>query len=69
MLLPQQHSALKNRVIEDLQLLTANIEESWLPQKVQSALTLLMDGFTVMSSVQSVVQVIFLNHLHFFSYD
>ncbi|MEQ2221619.1 hypothetical protein ILYODFUR_017651 [Ilyodon furcidens] len=61
MLLPQQMMAeeitLSNRLIEDRQRLAANTEGPKLPQEVQSALSLLLDGFTVASPLQSVVQV------------
>ncbi|MEQ2281691.1 hypothetical protein AMECASPLE_033024 [Ameca splendens] len=38
-----------NRLVEDLQHLAANTEGPKLPQEVQSALSLLVDGFTVAS--------------------
>ncbi|MEQ2309351.1 hypothetical protein AMECASPLE_037719 [Ameca splendens] len=78
MLLLQQMMAeeftLHNRLIEDMQHLAANTERPNLPQEVQSALSLLVDGFTVASPFQSVVQVntdifILLHHLHFFSHN
>ncbi|MED6239531.1 hypothetical protein ATANTOWER_007665 [Ataeniobius toweri] len=70
MLLPQQMAdTLHNRLIEDMQHLAANIEGPKLPQ-VQSALSLLVDTFTVASPPHSDVQMntevfIFLHHLHF----
>ncbi|MED6238070.1 hypothetical protein ATANTOWER_007525 [Ataeniobius toweri] len=61
MLLPQQMMAeeitLSNRLIEERQRLAANTEGPKPPQEVQSALSLLLDGFTVASPLQSVVQV------------
>ncbi|MEQ2300545.1 hypothetical protein AMECASPLE_026803 [Ameca splendens] len=65
---------LDNRLIEDMQHLSANTEGPKLLQEVQSALSLLVDGFTVATPLQSVVQVntevfILLHHLHFFSHD
>ncbi|MEQ2219876.1 hypothetical protein XENOCAPTIV_026638 [Xenoophorus captivus] len=57
-----------------MQHLAANTKGPKLSQEVQSALSLLVDGFTVASPLQSVVQVnteifILLHHLHFFSHD
>ncbi|MEQ2303008.1 hypothetical protein AMECASPLE_012400 [Ameca splendens] len=78
MLLPQQMMAddhiFHNRLIENMQHLAANTERPKHPQEVQSALSLLVDGFRVASPVQFVVQVntevfILLHHLHFFSHD
>ncbi|MED6240122.1 hypothetical protein ATANTOWER_016364 [Ataeniobius toweri] len=65
---------LHNRLIKDKQYLSGNTEGPKLPQEVQSALFLLLDGYTVASPLQSVVQVntevfILLHHLHFFSHD
>ncbi|KAK5620253.1 hypothetical protein CRENBAI_026550 [Crenichthys baileyi] len=63
---------LSTTLIEDMQHLAANTERPKPPQKVQSALSLLVDGFAAASSLQSVVQVndeifLLLHHLHFFS--
>ncbi|MEQ2294024.1 hypothetical protein AMECASPLE_039598 [Ameca splendens] len=61
MLLPQQMMEKKSdspqQIIEDLQHLAANTEGPRPPKQVQSALSLLLDGFTVASPLQSVVQV------------
>ncbi|MED6245820.1 hypothetical protein ATANTOWER_008647 [Ataeniobius toweri] len=46
---------LHNRLMEDMQHLVGNTEGPKLPQEVQSALSLLVDGFTVASPLQSVV--------------
>ncbi|MED6243581.1 hypothetical protein ATANTOWER_022838 [Ataeniobius toweri] len=57
-----------------MQHLASNSEGPRPPQQVQSALSLLVDGFKVASPLQSVVQVntevfILLHHLQFFSHD
>ncbi|MEQ2254064.1 hypothetical protein ILYODFUR_039070, partial [Ilyodon furcidens] len=61
---------LHNRLKKDMQHLAGNIERPELHQEVQSAVSLLVDGFTA-SPLQSVFQMntevfILLHHLHLF---
>ena len=61
-----------NRLVEDLQRLTAHIKWSKLPQEVESPLSLPADTLCVAFSVQSVVEVdskvsLSLHHLHLLS--